>query len=238
MRFLVVITILAALGTDARAEPSAEQLYDEGQRAYNRGDYVTAVARWQSSYQLSKLPLLVLNIAQAYRLAGDCEHALEAYRQYVALDPRAEQRQLAEGFIGELEPRCDQPIKHAEVPPVAEAPPVEGMRRGRGLRIAGLATGGAGIALVATSLWYGHRASTLGDEVTRACSVSCNWAEQRSKDASGRRDTTISRALDTLGAVTIAGGAVLYYLGAREDRIYVAPVARGTGAVALWGRAW
>ena len=76
MRVVVITAIVLALGATASADPAAEQLYDEGQQAFNRGDYPTAIARWRSSYEMSKLPLLVFNVAQAYRLAGDCAHAL------------------------------------------------------------------------------------------------------------------------------------------------------------------
>lgn len=238
MRTLIAVAILAALGASAHAEPSAAQLYDEGQRAFDQGDYATAVARWRSSYQLSRLPLLVLNVAQAYRLVGDCESALGAYRQYVALDPTSGQRALAEGFIGELEPRCGQPVKHAEVPPVAEASLVGETRRGHSLRLPGLATGGTGAALVATGLWLGYRASKLGDEVSRACSTTCNWNEQRGKDADGRRDAAIGYVLDTVGVAAIAGGAIMYYVGTGRTAVVISPQPREGGGVVTWSGSW
>jgi hypothetical protein len=237
MRALVAVAVLVALRANADAEPSAERLYDEGQQAFDRGDYTTAVARWQSSYELSGLPLLVLNIAQAYRLAGDCLSALVAYRQYVALDPTSEQRGLAEGFVGELEPRCGQPVQHAEVP-VAEVLPVEGGHRGRGLKIVGLATGGAGAALFVTGLLFGRRASMLGDEVGQTCAQGCDWGVLKDKDARGRRYSTVGYVLDALGVATIVGGSIMYYLGDRQGVINVAPRPHEAGVVVTWSGSW
>ena len=237
MRAIVTVTILAALGAGAHAEPSAEQLYDEGQQAFDRGDYTTAVSHWQSSYELSGLPLLVLNIAQAYRLAGNCGRALATYQQYIALDPTSEQRRLAEGFVGELDSRCGQPVKRTEVPPVGEVA-LEEVHRGRGLKIAGLATGSAGAALLVTGLLFGRRALTLGDEVGRACEQGCDWGSLKDKDARGRRYATVGYALDALGVAAIASGAVMYYLGSRGGTVTVTARPREGGAVVSWNRSW
>jgi hypothetical protein len=99
-------------------------------------------------------------------------------------------------------------------------------------------TGGAGVVLTATGLLFGRRASTLGDEVTNACSVSCDWAEQRSKDVAGRRYATIGYTLDVLGLAAIAGGAVMYFLGDRTSGVTVSPTSHDGGAVLSWRGRW
>ena len=83
MRWLVIPCLLAALGT-ARADDKAKakQLYDEGLRHYNVAEYTDAIAAWKEAYLLSKKPLLLFNIGQAYRLSGDCTHALLFYDNY------------------------------------------------------------------------------------------------------------------------------------------------------------
>ena len=72
-RALVILCLLArAALADA---PTAEQLYHAGQTAYDDKRYDDALAAWQKSYELSHLPALEFNIAQAYRLRGkpgDC----------------------------------------------------------------------------------------------------------------------------------------------------------------------
>lgn len=230
----VVITIVVTRSI-AIAQLSAEELYAQGQAAYDDGDYRTAIDLWTSSYKLSRQPLLLFNVAQALRLAGRCERALSTYKQFVALDPAAEQRPLADELVRELEPRCGQPARLDEVPRPVE---VESTGSGRRLRIAGLVTGGAGVALVTAGLLFGRRASTLGDEVSDACSRGCDWAAHRGKDAAGRRAAVIGYSLDALGIAAIAAGAVTYYLGARESAVTVAPRPREGGATVTWSGRW
>lgn len=236
MRAFITIVVLVALGASATAEPSAEQLYNEGQQAFDLGDYTTAIARWQSSYEVSKLPLLVLNIAQAHRLAGECAFALSAYRRYVTLDPTSDQRGLADGFVAELEPKCGQPSP----PPVDHIPhQVEDTGSGRNnLKLAGLMTGGAGVVLTATGLLFGRRASTLGDEVTRDCAVSCDWAGEKSKESDGKRYATIGKILDGVGLAAVAVGIVTYIYGASQRQATIAIQPSTNGASLTWSGQW
>ena len=237
MKIVVIACLLGALATTSHADPSdAERLYAEGQAAYDRHDYALAIRRWQAAYQLSPLPLLVLNLAQAYRLAGDCEHALASYRRYVGLEPASEQRALADGFIAELEPTCGTPAppRPRPEPPVAR----ERRARGRGWKVAGLTTGGAGVAIVATGLLFGARASSLGHEVTRDCSTSCDWAVERSKQSAGKRDAAIGEVLDGIGVAAVAAGIGMYIYGARggKPELTVRPVPNG--AAMSWSGRW
>lgn len=239
---MLVVLVLGMLATSASADPTpnpastplttAEILYNDGQTAYDTTDYATAIAKWQASYDISGESDLLFNIAQAYRLSGDCGHALTAYRRFmVALDPMADQRKLANDFVRELEPRCPQT-------PVVVAQKADPQRST--LKIAGLSAGGAGIVSLAIGVGFGHRASTLGGEVTRACSVFCDWTKEHSKDVAGRRDAVVGYAFDALGMAAIAGGAALYYLGYRETAIHVEPIAQlhESGAVLSWSTPW
>jgi tetratricopeptide (TPR) repeat protein len=247
---LVILLALAALEAAARADdptaPTAEILYTEGQAAYDHADYPTAIAKWQASYELSGESTLLFNLAQAYRLSGDCVSAFSTYKRFIAIDPTADQRVLAEDLVRELEPKCGErptPIveRTGPLPIVVDRPIVhehERQRPGRRLKATGLTTGGAGIALLASGLLLGHHASALGDQVTTACASGCDWSAEKDKDATGRRDATIGYALDGLGAAAIVGGAVLYYLSDHEHGIAVSPRPREGGAVVTWSTSW
>jgi tetratricopeptide (TPR) repeat protein len=231
MRIATVMAAVAVLHTSALAAPSAETLFDEGQAAYDQGDYRRAIDRWQKSYRLSKEPALLYNIALAYSSADDCEHALSTYKQFIALDPTSEQRSLAEESARGLDAKCVSPAE----------PQAEDTDGGRNLRLAGLVTGGAGAALVVTGLLFGRRASTLGDEVTDACSDPtdpCDWDMQKDKDATGRRYSAIGYTLDVVGVVAVAGGALVYFLGDRKSSVTVSPTPRDGGAVLSLGGHW
>jgi tetratricopeptide (TPR) repeat protein len=234
MKTAAIAILIAALETSALAAPTAEDLYNQGQTAYDKADYPTAIADWQQSYKLSGASGLLFNLAQAYRLGGQCKKALFTYQRFIALDPAAEQRALADGFVSELTPQCGAPS------PVAR---VESTDDGRSKRLAGIATAGAGVVLFAIGIGVGHHAGVLGDEVTRACvgPDGCDWGKEQPLDSSGHSDATIGRVLDVVGIAAIAGGAALYYLGMRDGEVSVTPVAatsRATGAVISWRTSW
>jgi hypothetical protein len=48
------------------AQPTAEELYAEGERAYFIGDYVTSVAKFEAAYASSQLPQLLYNVGLSY----------------------------------------------------------------------------------------------------------------------------------------------------------------------------
>jgi hypothetical protein len=161
---------------------------------------------------MSRLPGLLFNIAQAYRLRahpGDCTIALERYRKFIELDPKSARRAAAEGLIRELEPcaarEAAQQNKTAPVvttlpPPVVTppspspvvappvAPPMLSPRddTGSGKRTAAYVVAGGGVALALTGVYFGAKARSLGDEVTNACAHGCDWSTVAGKDADGR----------------------------------------------------
>jgi tetratricopeptide (TPR) repeat protein len=236
----VVVALLAGV---AAAEPEAERLYRDGQAAYDAQRYDDALAAWTQSYELSHLPGLVFNIAQAHRLRGDCAKAVEAYKKFVALDPRSSERPTAEGFIKDLSP-CpdDKPTPTPPPPkpppaPIESKPPIADVDTGRGKRIAGLAIAGGGLAIAGTGLYFGNRAASLGDEVRKACASSCAYPDIRDKDQEGRRDETIQWILYGAGAAAIVTGGVVYMLGAKRASP-VAVVPHGDGAVVTFSGGW
>jgi tetratricopeptide (TPR) repeat protein len=224
-----MMAAILARSSTALATPTAEELFNEGQAAYDHRDYARAIERWHVAYQRSREPGLLYNIAQAYRLANDCPHALSTYRTFIEVDPTSDRRILANALVRELEGTCGSP--HV----VEDADPVEdGSRR----KFAGLVLGGSGAALLVAGLVVGVHASTLGDEVTEACAARCDWATQKGEDAAGRRDAAIGYALDLVGVAAIAGGAILYYLGDRAHTVVLTPRGREGGAVITWSHTW
>jgi hypothetical protein len=241
VRLLVLIAAVGMLGGAARADvaPTAEGLYDEGHEAYEKADYAVAIAKWQESYRLSGENGLLFNLAQAQRLSGNCGAALATYRKFLAADQdlTSEQHKLADDFTRELEP-CGAP----KAPPVDPKPRVVAEEHerhsGGGLRLVGLIGSGSGIAALATGLAMGHHGQTLGNDVTVACAISCDWAAQKGRDAAGRGDVAIGYALDVAGAAAIAGGSIAYYLGVRGTGLTVTPRPSEGGAVFSWSGSW
>lgn len=249
MRAIVVALIVSAsVPRLAAADESgdAEQLYNQGQAAFDATRYDDAVTAWQKSFELSHEPGLLFNLGQAYRLRahdGDCARAAAAYRKFIAQDPMSPQRSIAEGFASDTE-KCAAAEKPVTTPAAPVQPPIGpresgSSRLGRTTQIAGIAVAAGGVALVATGLYFGHQASSLGDEVSAACADGCDWAVFGPKDAEGRRAQRKQYIAGGLGIAAIAGGAVLFWLGSRTHAPSpIAVVPRPGGAGITWSGSW
>ena len=90
-----------AAGQSASAR--ASQYVDDGIAAQRRGEYDAAIDLYQQAYQLVPHPVLIFDMAQAHRLAGDVEQALALYRKYLALDPDGSKAKIARQLITDLE---------------------------------------------------------------------------------------------------------------------------------------
>jgi tetratricopeptide (TPR) repeat protein len=154
------------------------------------------------------------------------------------MDPTAPVRPTgpASPTTAEPQPAPDRP------PPSLPVGPEPAARPGRGMRIAGLATGGAGLALIATGVVFGLQASSTQDEVEDAVAKGAVWSQELDdKDASGRRAAMLSNVTFGIGAAAVVGGGVLYFLGQRAGRaesstqVSLTPTATGWN-VALGGR--
>jgi len=97
--------------------------------------------------------------------------------------------------------------------------PRDDRRGGGGLRIAGLATAGVGVALVGTGVVFGMKASSAQDEVQGEIDMGAAWTQElEDKDADGRSAARLSTITLGLGAAAVVSGGVLFYLGLRKGK--------------------
>ncbi|MGZ3441560.1 MAG: tetratricopeptide repeat protein [Polyangia bacterium] len=64
-------------------EQQARAHYNLGSNHIKLGEYDAAIADFQAGYKLKPLPLFLFNIAQAARVSGKAELAVEYYQQYI-----------------------------------------------------------------------------------------------------------------------------------------------------------
>lgn len=238
MRAAAIAAVLVCAAPAAAQPNDAERLYHDGQRAYDAGRYDDAVAAWDKSYALSRLPPLLFNIGQAYRLrawTGDCTRAADAYRKFIAVEPRSSQRGQAEGFLAELGPCVDAERGGQSAPPPAPAPS-RADDPGRGKRLLAYGSAATGALLVGVGIYYGHHAAVLSDEVTTACRAGCTFADVAAKDAEGRSADRKQYAFYGLGAAAIITGGVLYWMAGRERASTVVSIDAHGAFVGLAGR--
>src|SRR5689334_7510905 len=89
---LFLFFLVVGMGATARGQkdpPSARELSDQGLAAFNQGRYAEAIRAFLASYEISPLPALMFNVAQAHRLLGDCQQAEIYYRRYLNELPEA-----------------------------------------------------------------------------------------------------------------------------------------------------
>src|SRR5690348_11036209 len=78
-----VLLLIAGTGSSRAASPDAGQdltptareLSDQALHHYQQGEYDAAIEAFMGAFALSNNSGLLFNVAQAYRLKGDCEHA-------------------------------------------------------------------------------------------------------------------------------------------------------------------
>jgi len=131
---VVVVVVVLALDGPARGQeapsadeleglaPTARELSDLALRQYQGGELDAAIESFMGAFALSDNTGLLFNIAQAYRLKGDCVLAKEYYERYLTATPRSNLKSSVERRVVEMD-SCAK-AGHAADPPARPAPPV------------------------------------------------------------------------------------------------------------------
>jgi len=127
MRSLACFVLLSLFSANLwAAEPPNDEVKALVRKAtgeYNLGQYLEAARDYQAAYLQTLDANLLFNVAQAYRLGGETDKAITAYRSYLRSDPPNDQRGLAESKLRELEEkRASAPAARAAPPTPAAAP--------------------------------------------------------------------------------------------------------------------
>jgi hypothetical protein len=247
MKRLLVLFVLA--GT-AAAQPKpddvkrAAELYDRGKRHFDIAEYGAAIAAWKEAYLLSSEPLLLFNIAQAHRLAGDCAQANRFYMNYKRVQPKppnqAELDSAMQKCAGVPPATGDTtpvpPVTPIEpVPPPAEPPPPVVQQpppqpttrvdtyedRGRTYRITGIALAGAGVASGLIAAVFAVRANSKSSDI-EGQRPGTQWnpsLDQTERD--GKSAQTNARVFTAIGIGALVGGTALYFYGRSQSSVRV-----------------
>ncbi|MCX5745195.1 MAG: tetratricopeptide repeat protein [Proteobacteria bacterium] len=130
MYALMLAASLALPSVVAHAQPlpskpadPAEVAYQEGKRLYDVQEWDAAIAKFKEAYKLRSDQPSLFNIAQAFRLKGDCQGAITAYRTYKRNFPTADNLPKVDKFLGELEASCPK-VPPPPTPALTEVPPI------------------------------------------------------------------------------------------------------------------
>lgn len=231
---LLAIAPIAARGDDAwdgSIPAKARTLAERGRAFHDAGNYPQAIVAFTQAYVIAPSPALLFNLAQAYRLEGNCDDAALMYRRYLATSPAPEQRALAETHLASVE-RCLHklalhiPIETASIRAVAAAPAeprltaIAAPAVSRRAQIekdvgVGLAIGG-GVSL-AVAAYYAVQAHNAADDVAAAYAKGGKWQQIAPIDDRGQSASTRAKLFGAGGALGLAGGIVTYLIGRRDE---------------------
>ena len=231
-----------------RVPQKARELADKGRAYHDAGDYMKAVAAFKEAYVLAPSAALLFNIAQAYRLAGDCDDAAWMYRRYLDTNPGPERRSLAQTHLATVE-KCGHGGLLVVTPPVIDAkPPVPGSEPevpagnivdatpASRTKQAALWVGiGGGVALVGAA-YFAWDASDAANNVSDLYKNGGKGSDVAKQDARGQRSSELATALGIGGGLAVATAGVLYMVGRHYEaqHVTVAPHAHGAEVSLSW----
>jgi tetratricopeptide (TPR) repeat protein len=118
---LVLVAGRAAAQSDSDKE-KAKLLHEAGLAEYQAGRYGAAVDAFRHAYKLVPAPGILFNLAQAYRLKGDCKSARRSYKKFLKVSTDAAQIALAKEHLATLT-KCAGDAPPATAPPPAVPAP-------------------------------------------------------------------------------------------------------------------
>lgn len=259
MKKVVLITtaVIALWPLAARSDPSgtsqvipakARTLAERGRAAHDAGRYDEAIALFKEAYVIAPSPSLLFNIAQAYRLEGNCDDAAIMYRRYLETGPDAPARTLATDHLATVS-RCthqrglpitvDTTLGQVAVPaPESHKPeaPREDHRTSMKKPIGiGLTIGGA--VSTGVALYYGIKAHEASSVVEAGYMHGTQWKDLAQADAAGERAATLAKTFGIAGGLAVVTGVTLYVLGERSERtppVAVVPTKHGAEVAVAW----
>lgn len=244
----------AARGADGEVVERYGAWVASAAAAHADGDFARCVDALERAYALHPEPMLRFNEAVCCLDAGWDDRARRAFRAFLDAVPEGPAADTARGHLERLDalagppprplardrPSVDEPL---EEPPLAAVEPdsavfdahAEAERGLHGREVAGLVTGGVGLALVVTGVALVGAAKERQDDALAACPERTRCPDSRGA-ALSREALTLADAATAVTAVgagaTIAGIVLWATAPQGSDAVVVEPYA-GPGAFGL-----
>jgi len=267
MKRAVAAALIVALAAPAMVEaqpkkPSRKVMkearahFEKGEMLHQMGRFDEAIREYETAYELAKLPDLLYNIGQVYRLKGERQAAVRYYTLYLEAAPDGRGAPKAREFLKDLRREMEAQarelrrtaddeiegtvqggapipviIEPAPPPVVIRPPPVKVIEdRGGTLRTAGLVSGGAGVVVLGAGVFFGLQGLSLKQDLDDLGPGDEFDPSVVDDGHTANRNALICFAV---GGSALVTGGVLYYLGTRrkvERTITVAPSLTPDGA--------
>lgn len=109
-----LLLLLCVLPFSVGAEPAevqAKRVALEGKKAFDTGDFATAIARYEEAYKLKASPNLLFNLGQCHRKTGRLDEALSYFRRFLETNPPEAQAKATQKVIGEVEVQREEQLR-------------------------------------------------------------------------------------------------------------------------------
>lgn len=141
-----------APASDAARRQEAKAAFGRGNTAYNLGKYTEAIAEFENAYALSRLPDILFNLGQCYRMEWEADkrselgkRALHYYEALVREAPSSRVRGDADQFIAELGPAVAAAEAQERQGRIAAARGAEALTLGQSMFASGQLADAAGV---------------------------------------------------------------------------------------------
>lgn len=251
--FLCLLVVVAAVllcttpaSADSERERARQHVVDgdalkvAAEKAKAEGDskeaarlFKESAEQYQAAYDLVPHPLMLYNLAQVYRLAGEAERSLQFYEDFLKADPVGEAADFARKYVKILERKVAKAKAREDVDEDQDWLPDEddddnaddgddgtggkGSSAGGSdsMRYGGLGLAAAGLASIAVGVKFGLDARDISDYLT-SYPLEMWKDEDLLLQEEGKSAEQKMFILTGVGAALIIGGGVLYYLGGEE----------------------
>jgi len=204
----LAFAFVVAFASRAHAE-TADELVKKAKAHFDVQEYTAAEAELKEAYKLDPKPQILYALAQAQRMANECDRAIVSYQNFLRTNPPDDQAKLAQDNIDRCKaepkptPKPDEPRQPAPPPP----PAVHGVTwshnwAGHALVIGGALAAGAGT-------YFALQGQSKIDSINSAMFYDEYLA--RSKDASSAKsERTLGLVTAGVGGALIVAGIVTY----------------------------
>lgn len=113
-QLLLLLAVLPCATWAQPVEGQAKRIALEGKKAFDTGDYATAISRYEEAYKLKASPNLLFNLGQCHRKTGRLDEALSYFRRFLETNPSEVQAQATQKVIAEVEAQREE-VTRAEL---------------------------------------------------------------------------------------------------------------------------
>lgn len=203
---VLALAILVAAPIVARADDETDRAKAadrSARRHFDLREYAAAIEDYRRAFEALPDPLFLFDIAQAYRQMNDCPNAAAFYRNYLRDKPAADNRAMVEQLIAEMDacPKPDPTI-------IVLTPPAPPPRHPR-LRLAGIITGVAGLAVIGTGVYFSFDAGNQANKIELACATGCVGSTVAGIDRDGKAANRYAIAAYAIGGGAAASGIAM-----------------------------